>query len=65
MAGTVEHALAVAQRLRAGFIGVNGTAGYGADTPFGGYKDSGVGRQNGLVGFSQYTEVKSVAYPAT
>ena len=65
MAGTLDHALAVAKRLRAGFIGVNGTAGYGADTPFGGYKDSGVGSQNGICGFDQYTEVKSVAYPAT
>ena len=55
---------AVAKRLRAGFIGINGTVGYGADTPFGGYKDSGVGRQNGIAGFDQYTEVKSVAYPA-
>ncbi|MDT5101853.1 MAG: aldehyde dehydrogenase [Mycobacterium sp.] len=65
MSSSLERSLAVARRLRAGFIGLNGTAGYGADTPFGGYKDSGVGRQNGLVGFSQYTEVKSVAYPAT
>lgn len=64
MSGSTDRALAVARRLRAGFIGLNGTAGYSADTPFGGYKDSGVGRQNGLVGFSQYTEVKSVAYPA-
>ncbi|PXX12235.1 aldehyde dehydrogenase family protein [Mycolicibacterium moriokaense] len=64
MAGTLDHALAVAKRLRAGFIGVNGTAGYGADTPFGGYKASGIGRQNGVAGFDQYTEVKSVAYPA-
>jgi aldehyde dehydrogenase (NAD+) len=64
MAGTLDHALAVAKRLRAGFIGLNGTVGYGADTPFGGYKDSGVGRQNGINGFDQYTEVKSVAYPA-
>jgi aldehyde dehydrogenase (NAD+) len=64
MSGSLERSLAVARRLRAGFIGLNGTAGYGADTPFGGYKDSGVGRQNGLAGFSQYTEVKSVAYPA-
>jgi acyl-CoA reductase-like NAD-dependent aldehyde dehydrogenase len=64
MSGSLDRSLAVARRLRAGFIGLNGTAGYGADTPFGGYKDSGVGRQNGLVGFSQYTEVKSVAYPA-
>src|ERR1700737_2035939 len=65
MSSSLDHSLAVARRLRAGFIGLNGTAGYGADTPFGGYKDSGVGRQNGLAGFSQYTEVKSVAYPAT
>jgi aldehyde dehydrogenase (NAD+) len=64
MAGTLDHALAVAKWLRAGFIGLNGTVGYGADTPFGGYKDSGVGRQNGINGFDQYTEVKSVAYPA-
>lgn len=64
MSGSLERSLAVARRLRAGFIGLNGTAGYGADTPFGGYKDSGVGRQNGLAGFHQYTEVKSVAYPA-
>lgn len=64
MSGSVEHALAVAARLRAGFIGINGTAGYGADTPFGGYKASGVGRQNGTAGFDQYTELKSIAFPA-
>jgi aldehyde dehydrogenase (NAD+) len=64
MSSSLDRSLAVARRLRAGFIGLNGTAGYGADVPFGGYKCSGVGRQNGLVGFSQYTEVKSVAYPA-
>ena len=34
-------------------------------TPFGGFKASGVGRQNGVAGFDQYTEVKSVAYPAS
>jgi aldehyde dehydrogenase (NAD+) len=64
MSGSLERSLAVARRLRAGFIGVNGGTPYGADTPFGGYKDSGVGRQNGVAGFDQYTEVKSVAYPA-
>ena len=47
MSGSVEHGVAVAQPAAAGFIGINGTAGYGADTPFGGYKASGVGRQNG------------------
>ena len=34
---------------------------YGADAPFGGYKASGVGRQNGIEGFQQYTEVKTYA----
>ena len=63
MAGTLEHAKALGRRLRAGFIGLNGAAGYGADVPFGGYKASGVGRQNGHAGFDQYTELKSVAYP--
>ena len=63
MSGSLEHALAVARRLRAGFIGVNGTTAYGADAPFGGYKASGIGRQNGTAGFDQYTEIKSVGYP--
>ncbi|HTY16684.1 MAG TPA: aldehyde dehydrogenase family protein [Myxococcota bacterium] len=64
MSGSLDRALAVARRLRAGFIGVNATAPYGADVPFGGYKASGVGRQNGYAGFDQYTEVKSVGHPA-
>jgi aldehyde dehydrogenase (NAD+) len=63
MSGSLEHSLAVARRLRAGVIGVNGGAPYGADVPFGGYKASGVGRQNGYAGFDQYLEVKSVAWP--
>ncbi len=63
MAGSLDRALAVAHRLRAGFVGLNGGAPYFADVPFGGYKASGVGRQNGTAGFDQYTEIKSVAYP--
>jgi aldehyde dehydrogenase (NAD+) len=65
VSGSLEHSLAVAHRLRAGFIGVNGGARYGADTPFGGYKASGVGRQNGVAGFDQYTQIESAGYPAT
>jgi aldehyde dehydrogenase (NAD+) len=45
-------------------MGLNGGAPYGADVPFGGYKASGVGRQNGVAGFDQYVEVKAVAWPA-
>jgi acyl-CoA reductase-like NAD-dependent aldehyde dehydrogenase len=64
MSGSLERSLAVARRLRAGVIGVNGGAPYGPDVPFGGYKDSGVGRQNGYAGFDQYVEIKSVGWPA-
>ena len=60
---SIDRSVAVARRLRAGSIGLNGGAPYGADLPFGGYKSSGVGRQNGIAGFDQYLEVKSVAYP--
>jgi aldehyde dehydrogenase (NAD+) len=63
MSGTIEHSLAVARKLRSGWIGLNGGAGYFADVPFGGYKESGVGRQNGIAGFEQYLEMKSVAWP--
>ena len=65
MSGSLERSVAVARKLRAGFIGLNGGAGYFADVPFGGYKESGVGRQNGIAGFEQYLEVKSVAWPST
>jgi aldehyde dehydrogenase (NAD+) len=64
MSGSLERSIAVARRIRAGFMGVNGGAPYGADVPFGGYKESGVGRQNGYAGFDQYVEIKSVAWPA-
>jgi aldehyde dehydrogenase (NAD+) len=33
--------------------------------PFGGYKMSGIGRQNGVEGFEQYLETKVVAWPAS
>jgi aldehyde dehydrogenase (NAD+) len=56
-----ERALAVARRLRAGALTVNGGVWYGADSPYGGYKTSGVGRQGGIEGFEQYLETKAVA----
>jgi aldehyde dehydrogenase (NAD+) len=62
--GSLERAQAVARRIRAGMVAVNGGAPHGADMPFGGYKFSGLGRQNGVAGFEQYLETKSVAWPA-
>lgn len=62
--GSEERALSVARRIRAGNVGVNGGIFYGADAPFGGYKASGVGRQNGIEGFQQYLETKTLSGPA-
>jgi aldehyde dehydrogenase (NAD+) len=56
-----ERALAVASRIRAGTIGVNGGVYYSPRSPFGGYKASGIGRQNGIEGFEQYLETKTIA----
>ena len=62
--GSLERALKVAERIRTGSMAVNGGMPIGqADMPFGGYKHSGLGRQNGLAGFDQYLETKSVAWP--
>ena len=60
-----ERATAIARRVRTGSIGINGGLWYGADSPYGGYKASGIGRQNGLEGFEQYLETKAVAWSAT
>jgi aldehyde dehydrogenase (NAD+) len=59
-----EHAQALAARLRTGTVGVNGGIWYGPDVPFGGFKQSGIGREMGVVGFEEYTEVQSIAVPA-
>ena len=56
-----ERALAVARRIRSGTINVNGGNFYGADAPFGGYKQSGLGREMGREGFEEYLETKTIA----
>jgi aldehyde dehydrogenase (NAD+) len=58
-----ERSLAVARRIRTGTISVNGGNWYAADSPFGGFKSSGVGRQGGTEGFLQYLETKTMALP--
>jgi aldehyde dehydrogenase (NAD+) len=58
-----ERALAVARRIRTGTLSVNGGMWFDVDTPFGGYRQSGVGRENGLMGFEEYLETKVIALP--
>jgi len=62
--GDRDRAMAVAGRLRTGTVGVNGGIWYSPDVPFGGYKQSGIGREMGVAGFEEYLETKSIAEPA-
>jgi aldehyde dehydrogenase (NAD+) len=61
--GSDERALAVARRIRTGTVGVNGGAWFGPDVPFGGFKQSGVGREMGAAGLEEFLETKSLAIP--
>jgi aldehyde dehydrogenase (NAD+) len=69
LSGTVfspdaERAAGVAGRMRVGTVNVNGGVWYSADMPFGGYKQSGIGREMGLAGFEEYLEIKAIATAA-
>ncbi len=55
----IEHARRVAARIRAGNIHLNGASG-GMDVPFGGFKQSGNGREWGAHGFTDYLEIKAI-----
>jgi acyl-CoA reductase-like NAD-dependent aldehyde dehydrogenase len=57
--GDQERAERVARRMRAGQIDVNGGA-YNIRAPFGGYGQSGYGRENGVYGLEEFLEVKSI-----
>ena len=59
-----DRAMAFAGRMRTGTVGVNGGVWYSPDVPFGGYKQSGIGREMGVAGFEEYLETKAVAEPA-
>lgn len=58
-----DRALAVARRIRAGSLSVNGGNYFGADSPFGGFKQSGVGREMGVAGLEEFLEHKTLAVP--
>ena len=55
-----ERAIRMARGLRSGMVEINGQSG-GAGSPFGGYKQSGNGREGGVWGLEEYLEVKAVS----
>ena len=61
--GDEERALRVAKGIRTGTMSINGGVWYGADVPFGGYKQSGIGREMGLAGFEEHLETKAFSKP--
>ncbi|MEW5810406.1 MAG: aldehyde dehydrogenase family protein [Actinomycetota bacterium] len=65
--GDPAKAFAVAGALRAGYIFVNGGdksfGGPIGPAPFGGYKQSGIGREHGAAGADEYMEIKTMHYP--
>jgi aldehyde dehydrogenase (NAD+) len=61
---SLERAEAVARRIRTGTVSVNGGMWFGPDSPFGGYRQSGIGREHGIEGFEEYLETKTLGLPA-
>jgi betaine-aldehyde dehydrogenase len=57
--GSDEHAMKVARRIRTGQVDINGGP-FNANAPFGGYKQSGNGREAGVYGFEEFLEIKSL-----
>lgn len=57
---SIDNAMKISNALRAGTVYVNCYDVFDANTPFGGYKDSGIGRELGEYGLKNYQETKTV-----
>jgi acyl-CoA reductase-like NAD-dependent aldehyde dehydrogenase len=60
--GDTARAMHVARQLRTGNVGIN-TAQRNHEAPFGGFKQSGVGRDGGSFGLHAYSELQSIVWP--
>jgi aldehyde dehydrogenase (NAD+) len=56
------RAIALSRRMRTGTVGVNGAQWFDTGSPFGGYKQSGLGREWGTEGLEDFLETKTIAY---
>jgi aldehyde dehydrogenase (NAD+) len=57
--GSADRALAVARRMRTGAVDINGGA-FNPIAPFGGYKQSGIGRELGGYGLAEFRQPKAI-----
>ena len=57
----LRRSIRVAEALEYGLVGVNDATGYTHEIPFGGFKESGLGREGGHQGIEEYMEVKSIS----
>jgi acyl-CoA reductase-like NAD-dependent aldehyde dehydrogenase len=56
----ISRAITVARKLKAGMIWINGYYRGNLGSPFGGYKQSGIGRQGSVHMVQNYTQIKAV-----
>jgi aldehyde dehydrogenase (NAD+) len=59
--GSEDRALAIARRIRTGTFSINGGNYFSPDSPFGGFKQSGIGREMGRAGLEEFLEGKTFA----
>jgi aldehyde dehydrogenase (NAD+) len=64
LGGKSALVVAVAKRIRTGTVSVNGGMWHAPDAPVGGYKQSGIGRENGTAGLEEFRQTKLLARPA-
>jgi betaine-aldehyde dehydrogenase len=60
----VEHAAEVGAQVRTGVVAVNSSMILDFNSPFGGFKQSGIGRELGPEGLDPFTELQSIILPA-
>ena len=60
---SINRAIRISNAIRAGTVWVNTYRAVSFMSPFGGYKQSGVGREHGLEGFEEYLNTKTVGMP--
>jgi len=56
----LSRALRVARRVESGVLSINSNSSVHVEAPFGGFKQSGLGRDLGIAAMDGYTEVKNV-----